>query len=54
MRRETLKVQPPRPFCGLGMGCRSITWLITVALFLIVLAKVDWLHFLDRKVAKTA
>ena len=31
-----------------------ITWLITFVLFLIVFARVDWLHYLDRKAAKAA
>ena len=30
------------------------TWLITFVLFLIVFARVDWLHYLDRKAAKAA
>jgi len=31
-----------------------ITWLITFVLFIIVFARVDWLHYLDRKAAKAA
>lgn len=30
------------------------TWLITFVLFVIVFARVDWLHYLDRKAAKAA
>ena len=31
-----------------------LTWLVSFVLFIVVFAKVDWLHHLDRKAAETA